>query len=51
MKVVNTKNLIVVYFTPIRAFIIPKKSIGEKFDDLKEIMGKKISCYKFKMEK
>ena len=42
MKVVNTKNLIVVYFTPIRAFIIPKKSIGEKFDDLKEIMEKNI---------
>lgn len=51
MKVINTKNLIVVYFTPIRAFIIPKKCIGENFDALKELMEKSTSCYKFKMEK
>lgn len=51
MKVINTKNLIVVYFTPIRAFIIPKKCIGENFEALKELMEKSTSCYKFKMEK
>lgn len=51
MKVINTKNLIVVYFTPIRAFIIPEKCIGENFDALKELMEKSTSCYKFKMEK
>lgn len=50
MKVISTKNLVVVYFTPIRAFIIPKKDITE-FDELKEIMEQNTSCYKFKMQK
>lgn len=50
MKVISTKNLIVVYFTPIRAFIIPKKNIND-FDNLKEMMEQNTSCYKFKMQK
>ena len=51
LKVINTKNLVVVYFTPIRAFIIPKSCIGDNFDVLKAIMEKNTNCYKFKMEK
>ena len=50
MKVISTKNLVVVYFTPIRAFIIPKKDITV-FDELKEMMEQNTSCYKFKMQK
>lgn len=51
LKVINTKNLVVVYFTPIRAFIIPKSCIGDNFDELKVLMEKNTNCYKFKMEK
>ncbi|MDY6328213.1 MAG: YcxB family protein [Lachnospiraceae bacterium] len=51
LKVINTKNLVVVYFTPIRAFIIPKSCIGDNFDELKALMEKSTNCYKFKMEK
>lgn len=51
MKVISTKNLVITYFTPIRAFIIPKRCIGEEFDNLKEIMKNNTSCYKFKMKK
>ena len=51
LKVINTKNLVVVYFTPIRAFIIPKSCIGDNFDELKAIREKNTNCYKFKMEK
>ncbi|MDE7432822.1 MAG: YcxB family protein [Lachnospiraceae bacterium] len=50
MKVISTRNLIVVYFTPIRAFIIPKNNINE-FDVLKEMMEQNTNCYKFKMQK
>lgn len=51
MKVISTKNLVVVYFTPIRAFIIPKKDIGNNFESIREIMSSNTNCYKFKMEK
>jgi hypothetical protein len=51
MKVVSTKNLVIVYFTPVRAFILPKRSLGNNFEDLKIIMEAKTSCYKFKMNK
>lgn len=51
MKVINTKHLVAIYFSPIRAIIIPKKCIGEKFDELKELIENNTSCYKFKMER
>ena len=51
MKVISTKHLVITYFTPIRAFIIPKRCIGEEFDNLKGIMERNTSCYKFKMKK
>ena len=51
MKVITTRNLIAVYFSPVRAFIIPKKIIGGDFDNLKKLMEGKTSCYKFKMER
>lgn len=51
MKVVSTKNLVVIFFTPVRAFILPKRCLQEKFDELKNIMEEFTSCYKFKMEK
>ncbi len=51
MKVISTKNLVVVYFTPIRAFIIPKKSMENEFESIKSIMRENTSCYRFIMEK
>ena len=49
MKVISTKNLVVVYFTPIRAFIIPKKNIAD-FNELKDLMERNTNCYRFKMQ-
>lgn len=50
MKVISTKNLVIIYFTPIRAFILPKKDIGENFERLKEMMETNTDCYKFVMK-
>ena len=50
MKVVSTRNLVIIYFTPIRAFILPKKDIGSNFEKLKELMEENTDCYKFKMK-
>lgn len=50
MKVISTKNLVVIYFTQIRAFILPKRIIGERFNELKKIMEENTSCYKFSMK-
>ncbi|MBQ3544978.1 MAG: YcxB family protein [Lachnospiraceae bacterium] len=50
MKVISTKNLVIIYFTPIRAFILPKKDIGEDFEDLRELMETSTDCYKFVMK-
>ena len=50
MKVISTKNLVVIYFTQIRAFILPKRIIGERFIELKKIMEENTSCYKFSMK-
>ncbi len=49
-KVISTKNLIVIYFSPVRAFILPKKIIGDEFAGFKALMEEKTNCYKFKME-
>ncbi len=49
MKVIATKNLVVIYLSPIRAFILPKKNIGNRYGELKKLMEEKTSCYKFKM--
>lgn len=50
MKITTTKNLINIYMSPIRAFILPKKDIGDDFQQLKDFLEEKTSCYKFKME-
>lgn len=52
MKVITTKNLIVVYFTPVRAFIIPKNTVNSEseFNELKDLMQQNTSCYKFCMK-
>ena len=49
-KVISTKNLVVIYFSPVRAFILPKKTIGNNFAEFKKLMEKKTNCYRFKME-
>ena len=46
IKIVSTKNLIVIYLSPINAFIFPKKQIGDKFDDFKKIIVDNIKCRK-----
>lgn len=49
MKVTSTKNLVNVYTTPVRAFILPKKDIGQQFEDLKKLMQDNTQCLKFDM--
>lgn len=49
MKVVSTKNLVAIYLSPVRAFILPKKDIGNQYNELKELIERNTSCYKFKM--
>lgn len=49
MKVITTKNLVVIYLSPVRAFILPKKDIGERYETLKSVLKENTSCYKFKM--
>lgn len=44
MKVTSTKNLINIYTTPVRAFILPKKDIGENFNKLKELIDYNAQC-------
>lgn len=46
MKVVSTKNLINVYTSPVRAFIIPKKDIKEKLGELETIIRENAQCIK-----
>lgn len=50
MKVTSTKNLVIIYFTPIRAFILPKNDIGEDFERLRGLMEDNTNCYKFVMK-
>jgi thymidine phosphorylase len=50
MKVTSTKNLVIIYFTPIRAFILPKKDIGGLFENLREMIENNTDCYKFVMK-
>ena len=49
MKVISTKKLVIIYLSPIRAFILPKKDIGDSYQSLKSLMEENTSCYKFKM--
>lgn len=48
IKIVSTKNLVVIYLSAINAFIFPKEQIGEEFDEFKQIItenmqGRKVS--------
>ena len=49
MKVISTKKLVIIYLSPIRAFSLPKKDIGDSYQSLKSLMEENTSCYKFKM--
>lgn len=49
-KVVSTKNLVAVYSSIVNAFIIPKRDIADKFDEIKKIMEENTKCYKFSMK-
>lgn len=46
MKVASTKNLVNIYTTPVRAFIIPKKDIGKELGELKDIIEENAQCLK-----
>lgn len=46
MKVVSTKNLVNIYTSPVRAFIIPKKDIGEDIGEFKTILQENAECRK-----
>ncbi len=48
MKVISTKNLVVIYLSAINAFIFPKEQIGKEFEEFKKIItenykGRKVS--------
>lgn len=49
MKVISSKRLVMIYSSPIRAFIIPKKDIDDNFEKLRDMMEKNTDCYKFAM--
>lgn len=49
MKVITTKKSVIIYLSPVRAFILPKKDIGDRYQGLKMLMEGHTSCYKFKM--
>ena len=51
MKVISTKNLVLIYFSPVRAFIIAKKDISDEFENIKTMMSENTNCYQFKMER
>ena len=42
-KVVETKNNIIIYVTKVRAFILPKEAIEEKYSAVKELINEKTS--------
>lgn len=46
IKIVSTKNLVIIYLSPINAFIFPKKQIGDSFSDFKKIILDYIKCRK-----
>ncbi len=46
MKVVSTRNLINIYTSPVRAFIIPKKAVGGHMGELKEMIEENAQCRK-----
>lgn len=48
IKIVSTKNLVIIYLSAINAFIFPKSQIGDDFDEFKKIIkenmqGRKVS--------
>ena len=48
IKIVSTKNLVIIYLSAINAFIFPKAQIGDDFDEFKKIIkdnmqGRKVS--------
>lgn len=50
MKVTSTKNLVLIYSSPMRALIIAKKEISDEFEQIKTMMNENTNCYLFKME-
>lgn len=46
MKIISTKNLINVYTSPVRAFIIPKKDVGDRIGEFKKIVEENAKCRK-----
>ncbi len=46
MKIESTANIITIYTSPIRAFIIPKKDVGENMEELKELIERNAECRK-----
>ena len=51
VRVKTTKNLLLIYTSPVMSFIIPKRQIEDKFDTLKNILENNTKCYYFKMKK
>lgn len=49
MKVTTSKKLVYIYLSPVRAYLLPKADIGEKYEELKKMLKTNTSCYKFKM--
>ena len=45
-KVRSTRNLVIIYLSPIRAFIFPKNQIGENMQLFRKIVTAKAGCRK-----
>lgn len=45
-RVRSTRNLIIIYLSPIRAFIFPKRQLGENMQLFRKIVQSKVSCRK-----
>ena len=51
MKVLSTRNLVLIYFTPVRSYLLAKRDMDSVFEALRELMQEKTQCYRFRMEK
>lgn len=46
IKIISTKKLVVIYLSPVRAFIFPKEQIGDQFDAFKHMIADHVQCRK-----
>lgn len=50
-KVINSKLCVIVYISKVRAFVWPKEAIGDRYDQLLEMMKKNASAKAYKIRR